>query len=87
MCDDQIAMNGRSRPRQCVKIAVVEQRPRHERNAVRFEHIFGDIAATQFQNRDIWCPFEDIGYVEQVGLQAVSWAIAGKCSFQPSTID
>ena len=50
--------------------AVVEQRLHQERYAANFEHVFGDITAARLQIRDIRCPFEDLGHVEQVEFDA-----------------
>ena len=48
-----------------VQEAVVEQRFHQKRNTASFEHVLGDITAARFQIRDIRCPFEDFGDVEQ----------------------
>ena len=53
-----------------VQEAMIEQRLHQERNAASFEHVLGDITAARFQIRDIWCPFEDFGDVEQIELDA-----------------
>ncbi len=53
-----------------VQEAMVEQRFHQERNTASFEHVLGDITATRFQIRDIWCPFEDLGDVEQIEFDA-----------------
>src|SRR5436190_1715352 len=53
-----------------VKIPVVEQRPHQEWNAACFEYIFGNKTTARFQIRDVWCPFEDFGDVEEVELHA-----------------
>ena len=53
-----------------VQEAVIEQRFHQQRNTASFEHVLGDITAARFQIRDIWCPFEDFGDVEQVELDA-----------------
>ncbi len=49
---------------------MIEQRLHQKRYAANLEHVFGDITATRFQIRDIWCLFEDFGDVEQVELDA-----------------
>ena len=51
-------------------MAVIEQRFHQKRYATSFEHVFGDIAATRLQIRDIRSLFEDFGHVEQVKLDA-----------------
>ena len=53
-----------------MKEAMVEQRLHQQRNAASFEHVFGDITAAGFQIRDIRCPFEDFGDIEQIEFDA-----------------
>src|SRR5215472_9327278 len=48
--------------------AVLKQRLHQQRHPTSFEQVFGDITTARFQIRDIWCPFEDGGDVEQVEL-------------------
>jgi len=49
-----------------VQMAMIQQRLHQQRDATSFEHVFGHIAATRLQIRDIWCLFEDFGHIEQV---------------------
>ena len=49
-----------------VQVAVIEEGFHQEWHAASFEQILGDITAARFQIRDVRCPFEDFGDVEQV---------------------
>src|SRR5216684_6289932 len=51
-------------------MAVIEQRLHQKRYATNLEHVFGDIATSWFQIRDIRCLFEDFGDIEQVELDS-----------------
>ena len=61
-----------------VQVAVIEQGFHQERYAPYLEHVFGDITAARFQIRDIWCPFEDLGNIEQIELDAAFMSDCGQ---------
>jgi hypothetical protein len=51
-----------------------------QRNAAGLEHVLGDIFAARLQVGDVRRLLENLGDVEQIELDAASWAIAGRCS-------
>ena len=53
-----------------MQIAMIEEGFHEERHSPSLEHILGDITATRFQICDIWCPFQDLGHIEQIERDA-----------------
>ncbi len=53
-----------------VQVTMIEEGLEQERHTASFEQVLGDITARRFQICDVRCPFHDIGYGEQVEVDA-----------------